>query len=156
MPYFTQNLIDDLTEFGLDPNRFIVQQNDILIACLTQSNFQFRLSGKVTEKVILISTEKLIGSLETGSLPFYLQAMDSINGAKIYINPNEKLNRDNNWILEMGFEIFTETYTKEDFFLRLDLLFYNIDKLLTFAVDEEIVTINVLSQNPNACTAEQV
>lgn len=156
MPYTIENLINNLTEYGLNPKSFATNQNNLLVPCMTDSNFQFRLSGKVTEKVILLSTEHLVGSLETGSLPFYLQAMDTTNGVKIFINPNEVLNRDNNWILEMGFEVFTETFNKEDFFLRLDLFFYNVDKLLSLALDEEIITINVLSENPNACTADQV
>ncbi len=156
MPYSIQNLIDDLTQFGLNSQSFVLNQNKIQVPSVTDSNFQFRLTFEVTEKIILVSTTRLIGSLETGSLPFYLQAMDTINGTKIFINPNDSLNRDNNWILEMGFEMFTETFHQNDFFLRLDMLFYNIDKLLTLALDEEIVTINVLAQNPNACTAEQV
>ena len=156
MPYSIPILINDLTQYGLNPDSFVVSQDQVFIPCNSDSNFQFRLSCQVTEKVILISTTRLIGSLETGSLPFYLQASDSCSGVKIFINPKDELNRDNNWILEMGFELFLETYTQEDFFLRLDLLFYNIDKMLNLALDEEIISINVLAQNPNSCTSEQV
>jgi hypothetical protein len=156
MPYTIQNLINDFQDYGLNPNSFVVNENNLLIPCVSDSNYQFRLTGKVTEKVILISTEKLIGSVETGYLPFYLQVLDTCNGVKLFINPNEKLNRDNNWILEIGFEIFPETYSQNDLFLRLDLLFHNIDKIITAALDDEIVSINVLANNPNACTAEQV
>jgi len=156
MPYTIQNLITDFSNYGLNPNSFVVNENSLLIPCVSDSNYQFRLTAKVTKNVVLISTERLIGSVETGYLPFYLQVLDTCNGVKLFINPKEKLNRDNNWILEMGFEIFPETYNQNDFFVRMDLLFHGIDRIITAALDDEIVSINVLANNPEACTAEQI
>jgi len=117
MSYYIQNLSNDLVEYGLNDESFVVSKD---------------------------------------SLPFYLQAMDMINGVKIFINQKQKLNRGGNWILEMGFEFFTETYTKKDFFLRLDLLFYGIDKILNFGLEKETISISVLAENANACNAQQL
>jgi hypothetical protein len=138
-------LVEEFKNYGFASETFVFDSDDSLFfPMLTEDGYAVAIFATIDENWIKISTNELIKNTKQTNLSKFLEYNNKLKCSKLFIKGIETANPDVHYI-DLGFEMFLDSYTQEYFFSLVDFLFLAIDKVAQYGANDGILKV---SQDP--------
>jgi len=142
MPQNFDWFLEQLEGYGINTANPVSKTIDsIMFLMETPDNHHIAINATINDDWILVSTFRLLKNTKLENLPIYLKIMSKLKYAKLMILPlNDSTNKEDGFY-DLGFELFLENYDSEHFYLMLDCLFLDVDRLVEGGLEAKILDV---------------